>query len=160
MQVKSRVVIDHAALRRLSAAAATALEKTGEALHTDLVQSQTMPFDDPKVTEKRVYGKRGQFAKNGREYKGKLVKETVHRGGTLQNVGTRVDFSRSSAGTVSLVSDTPYARRLYFHPEYHFDTGENPHAGGEWFKPYQPGGEKEKFAQKAYAKLYKQEAGT
>ncbi|MGM9649222.1 MAG: hypothetical protein ACI3XY_04555 [Butyricicoccaceae bacterium] len=126
MQVKSRVVIDHAALRRLSAAAATALEKTGEALHTDLVQSQTMPFDT----------------------------------GNLQNESTYVDISQSSAGTVSLVNSTPYARRLYFHPEYNFSTKENPHAGGEWFKPYQPGGEKEKFAQKAYAKLYKQEAGT
>ena len=46
--------------------------------HTEVVQAQVMPFDDPRVEERRVYGKRGQFAKNGREYKGKVVKETVH----------------------------------------------------------------------------------
>ena len=40
--------------------------------------------------------------------------------GNLQNESTFVDYSESSQGKVSIISSTPYARRLYFHPEYHF----------------------------------------
>lgn len=29
---------------------------------------------------------------------------------------------------------TPYARRLYYHPEYNFGTDKNPEAGGYWFE--------------------------
>ena len=38
--------------------------------------------------------------------------------GNLQNDSTFVDTEQSSKGTVSLVNATPYARRLYYHPEY------------------------------------------
>ena len=48
--------------------------------------------------------------------------------GALQNESTFVDCSDSHRGKVSIVSSTPYARRLYFHPEYHFQKGENPNA--------------------------------
>lgn len=48
--------------------------------------------------------------------------------GNLQNESTFLDRSESSHGKVSIISSTPYARRLYFHPEYHFQTGENPNA--------------------------------
>ena len=37
--------------------------------------------------------------------------------GNLQNESTFVDTSESKQGKVSLVSTTPYARKLYFHPE-------------------------------------------
>lgn len=80
--------------------------------------------------------------------------------GNLQNESTFVDISKSSSGTVSIVSSTPYARRLYFHPEYNFQKTENPNAGGEWFKDWLPGGEKEDSAQKTFARLYKRIAGT
>jgi hypothetical protein len=56
--------------------------------------------------------------------------------GTLQNEQTSVDPSKASSGTVQIVSDTPYARRLYFHPEYNFRHDKNPNAGGKWFDPY------------------------
>lgn len=113
-------------LRKLDKAAITALEKTGEAVHTDLVQSQTMPF----------------------------------RTGNLQNESTFVETEESARGVVRIVSSTPYARRLYYHPEYHFSTDENPNAGGKWLEPYLAGGAKADYAQKAFAKLYKREAGT
>ena len=29
---------------------------------------------------------------------------------------------------------TPYARRLYYHPEYNYSTEHNPQAGGYWFE--------------------------
>lgn len=60
--------------------------------------------------------------------------------GNLQNESTFVDYSESGKGKVSIVSSTPYARRLYFHPEYHFRKGENPNARGKWYADWIPGG--------------------
>lgn len=56
--------------------------------------------------------------------------------GNLQNDSTYVDTEKSSSGQVSIVTDTPYARRLYFHPEYNFQQGKNANAGAGWFDPY------------------------
>ena len=42
--------------------------------------------------------------------------------GTLQNEKFAVDYSQSDKGKVSLVFEGPYARRLYYHPEYDFNT--------------------------------------
>lgn len=74
--------------------------------------------------------------------------------GNLQNDSTFVDTSNVKRGKVSIVSDTPYARRLYFHPEYDFRKDDNPNAGGEWFEPYL-NGDKKDFAQKTFAKKMK-----
>ena len=79
--------------------------------------------------------------------------------GTLQNKSTFVDDKDAELGEVDLVSSTPYARRLYYHPEYNFQTHENPNAGGRWLEPYLPGGKKETFAQETFAKVYRKEAG-
>ena len=56
--------------------------------------------------------------------------------GNLQNEQTYVDDSKAAQGTVSVISDTPYARKLYFHPELNFQRGKNPNAGAGWFDPY------------------------
>ena len=53
--------------------------------------------------------------------------------GNLQNESTFVDHSESAQGKVTLVSSTPYARRLYYHPEYHFQTKEKPNAREKWY---------------------------
>jgi hypothetical protein len=63
--------------------------------------------------------------------------------GHLQNDSTFVDYSQSQNGLVSLISQTPYARRLYFHPEYNFRTVENPNAQGKWLEPWISGNKKE-----------------
>ncbi|MGN8818552.1 hypothetical protein ACTNEN_09560 [Oribacterium sp. HCP28S3_H8] len=159
MEVKSTVNMNWAKINQLTRAAVTALEETAEALHTEVVQAQVMPFDDPQIIEKKVYGKRGQFAKNGREYKGKIIHEKVHGGGHLQNEATFVDYSDSRNGKVTIASNTPYARRLYYHPEYHFDKGENPHAGGEWYKSWISGGSKANFAKNTFKVLYRKNGG-
>lgn len=112
------------AIKKLTQAQITALEKTAEALHTEVVQAQVMPRDS----------------------------------GHLQNDSTFVDYSQSKSGTVSLVSQTPYARRLYFHPEYNFRKVENANAQGKWFEPWITGKEKD-FCKNAFAKFYKQEGG-
>ena len=51
--------------------------------------------------------------------------------GALQNESTFVDTSESSHGKVSIISSTPYARRLYFHPEFHFKKDKNPNSKGK-----------------------------
>ena len=45
--------------------------------------------------------------------------------GALQNESTFVDLSDIGQGKAYLVSSTPYARRLYYHPEYNFRTDKN-----------------------------------
>ncbi len=78
--------------------------------------------------------------------------------GQLQNRSTFVDDSEVDSGKVFVVSDTPYARRLYFHPEYHFSTEENPNAGGAWFEPYISGAKKD-YAKKVFARFMQNSLG-
>ena len=125
MQVKSTVKMNFPRIKQLTQAAVTALEMTAEALHTEVVQAQVMPFET----------------------------------GNLQNESTFVDYSESKQGKVTLVSSTPYARRLYYHPEYNFQTDENPFAGGEWYEPWLPGGVSQDFARNAFKRLYKKVGG-
>ena len=73
--------------------------------------------------------------------------------GNLQNDSTFVDDSQRDK--VSIVSSTPYARRLYFHPEYNYRRGNNASAGGKWFESFL----NDTFIQNAYAKLLKQRGG-
>ncbi len=124
MQVNSRIRLNLPRLRQLSDAAVSALEKTAEAVHTEIVQAQVMPFET----------------------------------GNMQNESTFLDRSQSDKGLVKLVTSTPYARRLYYHPEYHFQTTENPNAKGKWLEDWEPGGSKEDFAVEAFKKLYRREA--
>ena len=124
MKVKSTVKLNVGRIQELNQAAVSALERTAEALHTEVVQAQVMPFET----------------------------------GDLQGDTTFVEYKNSAQGKVSIISSTPYARRLYYHPEYNFQTDENPFAGGEWFKPWLPGGVSAGFAKEAFQRLYKKEA--
>ena len=73
--------------------------------------------------------------------------------GNLQNDSTFVDDTQKDK--VSIVSTTPYARRLYFHPEYNFKRGNNANAGGKWFDSFL----NDDFIATAYGKLLKQIGG-
>jgi len=61
------------------------------------------------------------------------------KSGYLQNDSTFTDISESRQGVVHIVSSTPYARRLYYHPEFNFSQFENEQAGAGWFEPYKNG---------------------
>lgn len=124
MKVSSQVKIYNWKVKQLTDAQIRALEMTGEALHTEVVQAQVMPRDT----------------------------------GHLQNDSTFVDYSKSKSGLVSLISQTPYARRLYFHPEYNFRTTENPNAQGKWLEPWISGDKKE-WCSETFKKFYKQFGG-
>lgn len=97
-----------------------ALIDTAEAIKTDLIQGQTMPFDT----------------------------------GIMQNDSTFVDNKKVIKGVVKIVSDTPYARKVYFDPEIHIKQQKNPNAKQYWFEDYISGGKKD-LPQKYFSKLLK-----
>ena len=81
-----------------------------------------------------------------------------------------VDDSKANLGSVPLVHEGPYARRLYFHPEYNFHRdlwydsqgkqhGGHPNAKGKWFEDWLKGGQYEDFCPKMFAKIYKELCG-
>ena len=74
--------------------------------------------------------------------------------GTMQNESMNIDTSNSSRGIVKITVNTPYARKLYYHPEYNFRTDKNPNARGLWFDPWIDG-EKKDFAGRAFSELYR-----
>ena len=112
-------------VKQLDKAKQQALEQTGDALLTQVKNTQVMPFDT----------------------------------GNLQNENTFEDCAQSWNGTVKIVSSTPYARRLYSHPEYNFSREENIAAGGKWFSPWLEGGTRQNFCSRAFVRLYRKEAG-
>lgn len=70
--------------------------------------------------------------------------------GDMQNNLTSVQPLEGVTGA-RLETDGPYARRLYHHPEYNFQTVNNPNAQGEWLQPWLPGGSQENFAGECFA---------
>lgn len=70
--------------------------------------------------------------------------------GDLQNNLTSVHALEGETGA-RLETDGPYARRLYYHPEYNFQTVNNPNAQGEWLRHWLPGGSRENFAGECFA---------
>ena len=88
----------------------------------------------------------------------------------LQNDSTSVDYSQSANGVVKIVSDTSYARRLYFHPEYNFHRevwtdsegkkhGANKSAGGKWFRYWLKGGTRQNFCSQTFTKIGRRNTG-
>lgn len=78
--------------------------------------------------------------------------------GTLEASMT-VDKSQVENGKVRIVMSTPYACRLYFHPEYNFRRTDNANAKGKWFEDWLAGGSKEDFAEETFASFYKKYTG-
>ena len=79
--------------------------------------------------------------------------------GTMQNTDTFVDESRESDVIVASINTAaPQARRLYYHPEYNFQTVNNPNARGEWLEPWLEG-DRSEFAEETFREFFKKEAG-
>lgn len=123
--VSSRVVINRLRVQQLDQAAITALEKTTEYLHTEIVQDQVIPRDT----------------------------------GTMQNEKFFPDYSMSSEGKTKLVVEGPYARRLYYHPEYNFQKTENPNAKGKWYEDYMPDGKRGNIVPEKFKEIFRRLAG-
>lgn len=85
--------------------------------------------------------------------------------GTLED-GLFVDDSQADQGKVSLVTSTPYARRLYYNPDgfvFHQSSWEdkkgkhdgNPNAKDHWYEDWQKGGKNADFVPETFRKNYK-----
>lgn len=99
------------------------------------------------------------LAKTGEALHAKVVQDQVmpRDTGTLQNTKTFVDLTEQESGRVSLVTEGPYARRLYYHPEFNFKHTENPNAKGRWLDDYMKGGSKQNFVPEAFKRLLQRE---
>lgn len=120
INVTSSFAFNLAGIRKVTQAERTALEKTAEALRTEVVQAQVIPKDT----------------------------------GALQESASVID-EQSGSGHAEISMNMPYARRLYYHPEYNFGHADNANAKGLWFEDWLSGGAKEDFAQKAFAVFMK-----
>lgn len=78
--------------------------------------------------------------------------------GTLQNVQTYIDTAALSRGQVQIIHDTPYAARLYFHPEFNFSKDINANAQGEWWEPWLTG-DKSKRPSQLFRQFYRRVTG-
>lgn len=74
--------------------------------------------------------------------------------GELERSGF-VDITQLDNGKTSIIFDTPYARKLYWHPEYNFRRDKNINAQGKWMQSYEDG-EKKDFAKDDYMIFLKQ----
>lgn len=119
MKVTAKVTLNQSALKQLEQIKQQALEKTAEAVLTDLVTSGVIPKD------------KGELERSG-----------------------FVDLTEIKRGIAYIVFDTPYARRLYWHPEYNFRTDKNPNAQGKWMEAYHAG-DKREWVIETYGKFLK-----
>lgn len=118
-----KITLDTGALANLDKAILRAAELTIEALKTDVIAAQVMPFD----------------------------------AGNMQDTDTFTDVSSSGdTVTAALITGSPQARRLFFHPEYNFQTVNNPNAGGQWLQPWIDG-DKQDFCEDNFSESLKKE---
>lgn len=76
---------------------------------------------------------------------------------TLEN-SAFVDLSEIKEAIVRIIFDTPYARRLYWHPEYNFRKDKNSNAQGKWMESYLTG-DRQQFIKDTYSMYFKQLSG-
>lgn len=110
---------------KLDADIAAAITKTAQAIAEDLKASGTLPYASDD---------RGAAP------------------GTLQS---SVASEPCKDGTAHVVTDTPYARKLYYHPDYDFVQATNANARGYWYGPYMSRGGKKNFARDVFRRELK-----
>lgn len=79
--------------------------------------------------------------------------------GQLQGDKFHVDNSNINEGEADLAFEGPYARRLYYHPEYKFQKTENPNAKGKWMEDWMEGGSKCDEVKNIYAECLRRRIG-
>jgi len=87
-------------------------------LDTPAIEGQVM-----EATQKAQFALDQQVLKDSNFY---IPKDT----GEVERSGIR--FSRPGEGHIEW--NTPYARRIYYNPQYNFSTDVNPNARGLWFE--------------------------
>ncbi len=133
------IKLDVQAIKAIEDAAVKSAEVAMEQVRTDLVSSQTLPADQ------YVLQNGGMYVDSPKSYQGYKGKESV------------INVSSNDEVHISLVNDVPQARRLYYHPEYHFQH-KNLNAGGAWFEPYITGSKKD-LAKNEFVAEFKKRTG-
>ena len=128
--MKIEIKLDKQAIREIENAAKAAALEAMEMLRKDLLDSETMPFDTGDMQSNQTF-----VSVEG--------EETINGEDTY---------------SVSLVTGSPQARRLYYHPEYQFQQGHNDSAGALWLEPYINGGKKD-FVKTEFTKIFKEKSG-
>lgn len=128
--MKIEIKLDKQAIREIENAAKAAALEAMEMLRKDLLDSETMPFDTGDM-------------QNNQTFVSVEGEETINGEDTY---------------SVSLVTGSSQARRLYYHPEYQFQQGHNDNAGALWLEPY-INGDKKNFVQTEFAKIFKEKSG-
>lgn len=124
--MKIEIKLDKQAIKNIENAAKAAALEAMEKLRKDLLDSETMPFDTGDMQSNQTF-----VSVEG--------EETINGEDTY---------------SVSLVTGSPQARRLYYHPEYQFQQGHNDNAGALWLEPY-INGDKKDFVKQEYIKALK-----
>ncbi len=143
IKVSSVVKLNMPRIKQLTQAQVTALEMTAEAVHTEVVQAQVIPRDTGAMQGEKTFIKAGE-----------TITATYKDGTKATNT-----ITKEHNGVVSIITASPQARRLYYHPEYHFQKDENPNAKGKWFEDWEPGGKNSNFAPDTFKKLYRRLSG-
>ena len=143
ISVNSKVNLNFPKIRQLTDAQVTALEQTAEALHTEVVQGQVFPRDTGALQGEQTFIKSGT-----------TVTKEYPSGQTASNT-----ITKCHNGKVSIITTAPQARRLYFHPEYHFHTDANPNAKGKWYEDWIPGGREADYCTNAFKRIYRRLTG-
>ena len=115
----------HIDMSGVKAAVLRAAGLTMEALHTDIVSAQVVPFDLGDMQG-------ALYTTPGEDYGDSVI--------------------------ASLESPSPQARRFFYHPEYNYQTVNNPNARGDWPQPWTEGDKKD-FIQNTFTQLLKEELG-
>lgn len=124
--MRIEIKLDKQAIKNIENAAKAAALEAMEKLRKDLLDSETMPFDTGDMQNNQTFvSVEGEETINGEE-----------------------------TYSVSLVTGSPQARRLYYHPEYQFQQGHNDNAGALWLEPY-ISGNKKGFIKQEYIKALK-----
>lgn len=133
------IKLDVQAIKAIEDAAVKSAEVAMEQVRTDLVSSMTLPADT------YVLQNGGQYVNDPKEYQG------------YKNDKSIIEFQNDKEIHVALVNDVPQARRLYYHPEYHFQK-KNKNAGAAWLEPYITGSKKD-LAKNEFVAEFKKRTG-
>lgn len=122
MRIRTTVKLNRSVIKNIEKDLLRTLDMTGEATKTDIVKSGVVP--------KQI----------GTLERGGVVE--LKKGKEIKIKGAHVDNSRLNLGKVYVQFDGPYARRMYWHPEYNFRKDKNPNAQGKWMEAYVTGDKK------------------
>lgn len=109
------IKLDYRAIQGIGDAVRIAAQEAMDVVLKDIINSETMPKNDGTMQDEQTFvANEGDDTING---------EDIY--------------------SLAIVTGSPQARRLYYHPEYNFQRGKNKNAGALWLEPYINGDKKD-----------------